>query len=146
MSNRKHRTNYQTNTPNNTKTWYESSLQRSFMQQWTVTLLNISFRNYTAYGTYVNSEVFKPLVLGKPLPQFGVDIYVPPRVFEESPKFLQAVQLAYAHILCRCKHWHIGCNSAEFCFSWSHLRTKKSSRYLVPKNSKLCSMYVWCSA
>ena len=45
--------------------------------------------------TDVDSEVFKPLVFRQPLFQFRVDVHVAPRVFEESPELLQAIQLAY---------------------------------------------------
>jgi len=43
--------------------------------------------------THINSEIFKPLVLCKPLPQFGVDVYVALRVLEKSPELLQASSL-----------------------------------------------------
>ena len=51
--------------------------------------------NLHRLDTYINSEVFKPLVFCKPLPQFGVNVYVATRVLEESPELLQAIQLAY---------------------------------------------------
>jgi len=54
--------------------------------------------------THINSEIFKPLVLCKPLPQFGVDVYVAPRVLEKSPELLQAIQLTYTHAQRTDKH------------------------------------------